>query len=73
MKMYRNSKPVKSKCTEQEFAAVAAKDTHAYRSHYKRQPMSMVSKYMMIGGRPHKLVDGVFKPLTSVSSSVLNS
>jgi len=64
MKYYRSSKPVYSKCTEQEFAAVAIRDTNAYRSHYKRQPMASVSKYITIHGVPHKLVAGVFQPLT---------
>jgi len=64
-KFESHSKPIRSKCSEQEFATVAARDTNAYRSVYKRQPLATISKYQMIQGVPHKLVAGQFQPLTS--------
>jgi len=48
--------------------ALAAKDKRAYTSHFKREPKSateaVVAKYTMIGGVPHKAVNGALVPLT---------
>lgn len=50
------------------FMKLAAQDKRKHTSHYKREPMAagsvVVAKYHMVGGVPHKMVDGVLVPLT---------
>jgi hypothetical protein len=47
---------------------LASQDKRKHTSHYKREPKSateaVVAKYTMIGGVPHKAVNGVLVPLT---------
>lgn len=52
--------------TKEEFLALAAKDKRKHTSMYKQVPEERVAiaKFHMVGGVPHKMVDGVLVPLT---------
>ena len=54
----------RGKASKMEVLALAAKDTRSYMSINKRQPHTHIPKFVMIGGIPHKMSNGVMVPLT---------
>ena len=65
----KSSKAIKmGKIDRATFLGLCAQDKNAYRSNYKRVPVeagsAMVAKYTMVGGVPHKVVNGQLVSLT---------
>jgi len=61
----KNQKSIRrGKALKMEVLALAAKDTRSYTTINKREPHTHISKFIMIGGVPHKISNGVMVPLT---------
>jgi hypothetical protein len=54
----------RGKAPKMEVLALAAKDSRSYMTINKREPHTYISKFIMIGGVPHKFSNGVMVPLT---------
>ena len=56
------------KVSKEEVMVIASKDRRAYTSDFKREPLKHSIRYWMIGGVPHKLVNGQWVALKSINA-----